>query len=461
MVEYFNADFEILAFFVLLFISVYLRTKYSMETEQNREFLRLVITIAGADFFDVLGAFSIHYDWARPLQYLVNTLYFFSAVLTAYIFSRYCFSFYYESRERKVLAVGRWAQIGMIVFLILLLFNLPTGIFFSFTAGGAYMRGPVFPVILVLPAAYFLLGMIFILRHMAAYTIAQRHLLLTFGGICILMPVAQGLFFPAYLANFFFGTVMIFLVLLTIETPDETELRVAIETLDSVKAELEEQVDEETKTLRDANEHLRNLTAQLTYAMTGAIDAKDRYTSGHSARVAYYSRLLAEKLGMNEKEQKEIYEMGLLHDVGKIGVPNSIINKPGRLTDEEYAVMKQHPVIGYNILSDITLLPGISTGARWHHERQDGRGYPDGLTADQIPFEAQIIAVADAYDAMTSYRSYRGVMPQGAVRDQIESGKGTQFNWRIADAMLELIDGDREYVLHEFRKGERGGDHAD
>jgi putative two-component system response regulator len=142
--------------------------------------------------------------------------------------------------------------------------------------------------------------------------------------------------------------------------------------------------------------------------------------------------------------------MGLLHDVGKIGVPDAVINKPGRLTDDEFAKIKNHPVMGARILKKIREMPKLVTGARWHHERYDGRGYPDGLKGTDIPEEARIIGVADAYDAMTSNRSYRDSMPQEKVREQIESGKGTQFDPKFADIMLQMIDEDTEYKMREM-----------
>lgn len=442
------ADFEVLAFFILLFISIYMRIKYSMETEQNREFLRLVISLDAANTFDVLGAWAINYNWPPFLKYVFNTAYFFSCTLVAYIFFYYCASYFYKDRQQKVTAL-KFNQYFFGAYLALLLVNIPTGLLFSFEKDGTYVRGPLFSVVMLAAGFYLLENIIFILRHREAYSRHQRSILLLFTVLAVVLPLLQLFFFPEYLTNFFFGTLMVFMILLSIETPDEQELNATIENLDRLKEELEEMVEEDTRTLRTTEQQLRNLTLQMSYALTGAIDAKDRYTSGHSARVASYSRMLSARLGMNEDKQQEIYLMGLLHDVGKIGVSNKIINKPGKLTDEEYAAMKQHPVIGYKILSKITLMPEISTGARWHHERPDGRGYPDGLTAGDIPYEAQIIAVADSYDAMTSYRSYRGVMPQEAVREQVEKGKGTQFNPRIADCMLQLIDEDKEYRMHE------------
>lgn len=198
------------------------------------------------------------------------------------------------------------------------------------------------------------------------------------------------------------------------------------------------------------------LTLHVVQTLAEAIDAKDTYTNGHSGRVASYSKEIAKRLGYDEERQDEIYIMGLLHDVGKIGVSDQIINKPARLTDEEFAEMKTHPGVGSRILQKIREMPRLSYGARWHHERIDGRGYPDGLTGSEIPEEARIIAVADAYDAMTSNRSYRDLMPQSSVRAEIERGKGTQFDPKIADVMLAMIDEDTGYTMHEGAEGETG-----
>ena len=206
----------------------------------------------------------------------------------------------------------------------------------------------------------------------------------------------------------------------------------------------------------------RNLKKSMDVVQTlaEAIDAKDTYTNGHSSRVAAYSKEIARRLGFPEAEQNEIYMMGLLHDVGKIGVPDAVINKPGKLTDDEFRQIRNHPATGGRILANIEDMPKLVTGARWHHERYDGTGYPDGLKGENIPMEARIIAVADAYDAMTSNRSYRRGMDQDKVREQIESGKGSQFDPRLADIMIEMIDEDRGYHLrdenqhHLFRDAE-------
>ena len=212
--------------------------------------------------------------------------------------------------------------------------------------------------------------------------------------------------------------------------------------LDHLQRNLEDEVEKKTK----ENERL---FMHVVSSLASAIDAKDTYTNGHSGRVAEYSREIARRAGYEGKELEDIYMMGLLHDVGKIGIPDAVINKPAKLTDEEYDIIKNHPVLGARILGNIKEMPKLANGARWHHERYDGKGYPDGLSGEDIPEEARIIAVADSYDAMTSHRSYRKSLPQEVVREEIEKGKGTQFDPRFASIMLEMMDEDVDYEMRE------------
>ena len=199
---------------------------------------------------------------------------------------------------------------------------------------------------------------------------------------------------------------------------------------------------------------VKRLTQQIMVALSSTVDAKDHYTRGHSYRVAKYSKEIARRMGRNEQFQEDIYAMGLLHDIGKIGVAGSIIRKDSRLTDEEYADIKEHTITGYNILKTITELPGLAIGARWHHEHFDGTGYPDGIKGTQIPEEARIIALADAYDAMTSKRTYTQIRPQAEVRAEIARCKGTHFDPDITDVFLRMIDEDTEYTMREIPETE-------
>ena len=199
----------------------------------------------------------------------------------------------------------------------------------------------------------------------------------------------------------------------------------------------------------EADKNLRRLFEQTATSLVNAIDAKDKYTHGHSSRVAEYSKKIAKKAGKSPRECDDIYYIALLHDVGKIGIPERIINKEGKLTDEEFAVIKTHPELGAQILKSIKEIPHISSGAHYHHERYDGKGYPAGLKGTDIPEYARIISVADAYDAMTSKRSYRDPIPQQQVREEIVKGIGTQFDPQFARIMVHLIDMDSEYDMKE------------
>ena len=219
--------------------------------------------------------------------------------------------------------------------------------------------------------------------------------------------------------------------------------------LSRLQKDLQREVVKQTRTAEERREKVERLSSQIMKTLAGTIDAKDKYTKGHSTRVADYAVKIAKKLGKSEKDQGDIYYLGLLHDIGKIGIPDRIINKTTRLTDEEYEIIKTHPIVGAEILENISELPELVLGARWHHERYDGSGYPDGLKGTEIPEMSRIIGVADAYDAMTSNRSYRDVLPQDVVRAEIEKGKGNQFDPLFADMMLELIDEDIHYQMRE------------
>lgn len=204
----------------------------------------------------------------------------------------------------------------------------------------------------------------------------------------------------------------------------------------------------QTQLANDASQY-KKLSEQSLLAITRAVEAKDLYTKGHSERVAKYSEMIAKKMGYSDDDAKTLYIMALMHDVGKIGIPDAIINKPGALTDEEFKIIKSHPVIGADILKEVDAFEKISEIALNHHERVDGKGYPNGLTGNEISDEVAIVSVADAYDAMTSQRSYRDIMEQAEVRAEIKKGIGTQFKKQQAEAMLEIIDADKSYELHQ------------
>ena len=194
---------------------------------------------------------------------------------------------------------------------------------------------------------------------------------------------------------------------------------------------------------------------QTVIAIARTVDAKDQRTADHSKRVAIYSEQIARAAGLDEKQCRDIEWAAKMHDIGKIGIPDSILNKPSRLTDEEYGIMKSHTTRGAEILADFTLLDNVIDGAKYHHERYDGRGYPQGLKGEEIPEFARIIGVADAFDAMTANRIYRQQMDFSYVLGEMERGRGTQFDPKYVDILLKLInDGtiDLNQIYHVSKK---------
>ena len=193
----------------------------------------------------------------------------------------------------------------------------------------------------------------------------------------------------------------------------------------------------------------RKMLSQTIRAFARTIDMRDHYTGSHSERVAKYARMLARRMKLSKETTRRVYQMALLHDVGKIGVDDTVLRKATPLSPDEYSKIKTHAMKGSEILRNITEMPELAKAARWHHERYDGKGYPDGLGGSAIPLEVRIIGVADSYDAMTSNRSYRRYLPQEVVRAEIKRNAGTQFDPQVAQCMLEIMDEDTGYTLHE------------
>ncbi|MBR6025393.1 MAG: HD domain-containing protein [Firmicutes bacterium] len=196
----------------------------------------------------------------------------------------------------------------------------------------------------------------------------------------------------------------------------------------------------ELELMREKQNRNKLLLREIVEDFAKIVDMKDKYTNGHSARVAKYTRMLATEMGYDEETIEKYYYIALMHDVGKIGVPEEVLNKPGKLTDEEFGIIKSHTTLGENVLKDISIMPELSKGAEYHHERPDGKGYPKGLKGDEIPEFARIIAVADTFDAMYSNRPYRSRMNFDKVVSIIQEVSGTQLDPDVVDAFMRLVE---------------------
>ena len=216
-----------------------------------------------------------------------------------------------------------------------------------------------------------------------------------------------------------------------------------------------------TEGLSSANQQLENANLSFASALVATLDARDQYTAGHSAAVAIYSRDIAARMGLPEKDQQLVHLAGLVHDIGKIGLPVGLLEKPGALTLDERRQMQEHSIIGERILKNVDDYSEIARIVRHHHERVDGHGYPDGLHGDEIPVLARIIAVADAYNAMTSHRPYRDAMPSRVARMRLAQAVETQFDTAVVAAFEALLAGaDEQYWSATRRDFMLSGVHA-
>ena len=309
-----------------------------------------------------------------------------------------------------------------------------TGFYYTFDAENRYQRGPGFFVCYLIPAVMLLIQITVIIQNFKKLNRIMSVSLLLFSAFPFIASALQLVMYGFSLINTTIAAMALLLYLFALKDMNDTYAHA-----NDLKVEL----------LTSEQQSMKRLFEQTAEALANAIDAKDKYTHGHSARVAGYSKMIAKMVGKSDKECDEIYYAALLHDIGKIGVSNEIINKKGKLTPEEYEAIKQHTVIGKQILSSIAEFPYISIGANHHHERFDGRGYPDKLKGSDIPELARIIAVADAYDAMTSKRSYRDPLPQATVRQIFIEEMGAQFDPQFATQMVHIIDKDQEYNMRE------------
>lgn len=207
---------------------------------------------------------------------------------------------------------------------------------------------------------------------------------------------------------------------------------------------------ERTRQQQELRKQMETMSLQMIQTLATTIEAKDEYTRGHSHRVAEYSVLIAKELGWKQKDIFHLYNAAHLHDIGNIGIPDAILNKPARLTDEEYAVIKEHTIIGAEILKNITLVKHVVEVARSHHECYDGTGYPDGLKGEEIPIQARIVAVADSYDAMRSRRIYRNTLKSEVIYEQFQKNRGVQFDPEITDTFLRLLDEGRLVIEEKY-----------
>lgn len=364
-----------------------------------------------------------------------NFIQFAMVLLIIWAFNHYIRDIYIDETGLKKIPV-RLTVIDILVIagLLLLCISQFTGLYYTFDESNTYQRAPLFLISMAIPCAMLIMQLSVIIQFSKYFRRGLFISLILFTTLPLIAGIIQFQIYGLSLINLTTGFLATMLYLFALK-----DMNVTVERARKVEYDF----------LKKQSEDSKRLFAQTAEALASAIDAKDPYTKGHSSRVAEYSRKIAELAGKDEQDCEEIYYAALLHDVGKIGISRTILNKNGKLTDEEYQIIKEHPNIGAQILSSISESPYLSIGAKSHHERYDGKGYPEGLKGEDIPEIARIIAVADAYDAMTSSRSYRGTIPQQLVREEFIKCLGTQFDPVYGKLMLHLIDIDAEFQMKE------------
>ena len=360
---------------------------------------------------------------------------FFLTIIVLSVFGFYLIDLYKEKTQKEDIPLRlkliKWVAL---VGTLLLVISQFTGLYYTFDATNHYVRAPLFMLCYLFPIVILGLELSVIIQLQRNLSSRMLVILIVFSVMPFVAAILQIFAYGFSLINIFIGITAILLYVFAI-----------LDINDSIRsAHIREK-----ELIKDKEDRTNALLNQTATVLANAIDAKDKYTHGHSSRVAQYSKEIAALSGKSEQECEEIYYAALVHDVGKIGISDAVINKKGRLTEEEYEEMKRHPVIGKTILASANLSTFLQEGAYSHHERYDGKGYPDGKKKEEIPEIARIIAVADAYDAMTSKRSYRDPMSQQKAREEIARGAGTQFDPVFAGVMLQLIDADTNYVMRE------------
>ena len=368
-------------------------------------------------------------DVSRLGYYMVrisNGMVYFLSLLIPFLVTKYLADLYInEAKFERVPIQLKVTEVLFVVGVVLVIISQFTGLYYTFDEQNNYRRAPLNVLCYVIPFLIVILQEWSIIQ----YRKRMRRNLATSMLVCIALPTLSSV-----LQIFVYGISITNMVTALVVCVFYTyALHFLSEAAERAKTH-------ELEFYKEARKKEAAMFEQTTEALANAIDAKDKYTRGHSTRVALYSKSIAKEAGLSENECNQIYFAALLHDIGKIGIRNNIINKPGKLNEEEKKQIRHHSELGSQILSSIKQAPFLSVGAHYHHERYDGNGYPDGLSGEDIPEIARIIAVADAYDAMTSVRSYRDPLETEVVKEELRKGMGTQFDPKYAAVMLKIID---------------------
>lgn len=437
----YNISFSIAAAVLILTLILVVTVHYSATNIVNKRFRLFLYGALAMIALDIATVATNDHASNFPswFNYFLNGLYFFSGALVALFFLYYCISYALKDaspQKRKKFYIINLSILG--AYALTLLLNGFFGFYFFFDSTNGYSHGPVYIMVNALSIFYLVESAAVFIAHKRNFNRRQIISIVVFYTVFLVSFVLQLTAFPGVLLSDFGTAVGALFVFFSIETPDYAKLISTLDELNELKASLEIQVASRTEELKEEKHSYEALTLETLSSLARVIDAKDHYTVGHSFRVASYSKGIGEELGIKGSALEKLYFAGLIHDVGKIGIKEEILTKPGKLTNAEFEAIKAHSALGGDILKGIREFPVFEAVARSHHERYDGTGYPDKKAGENIPFEARIVSIADSYDAMTSDRSYRRALSDEVALKEIRENSGTQFDPQMVEAFIRL-----------------------
>ena len=431
----YNTNFEAAVFILLTILYIYLRVRYYNRSAINVALGRLVIAEQLTVFLDLLTSVTITYADVVPLwvNMLLNSLYYGAIGLSSCMVAMFVMAFAKDSFSYKVVVTG--AKAILFLYYVLLVVNLFTGLLFDFS-NGEYVHGSLYVIVYIFPAFFVVGSAALVLLFRQLMTKVQRVTMMLIILFSMLGPILQLLAFPDILLSNVTPAMSLLLALFIVVSPNYQKLVVKRAQLEKARKDLSKEVMERTKEEREKEQREEKLSLQIIEALAATIDSGAESKQNHTENVARLSAVIAKE--MKYKNPQEIYCMGMLHDIGIIGIDEDVLLKKGIYSREDREEMQRHCAIGADILSAIKELPNMEVGARWHHERYDGKGYPDGLSGNDIPLEARIICVADAFDAMTQQRSYKERMSVEEALLEMKKESGKQFDPKVVRA-FELV----------------------
>ena len=439
----YNISFSVVALIVMTILLAIISVQYSSTNLVSKRFKFFLISGFMMIALDIFTVFTNGEAKHFPvfISMILNGIYFFSGGVVGIFFLYYIVSVAFKNaseKTKKMLYIVNLAVLG--VYALSLILNNWFGFYFYFDEALVYSSGPIYILVNLVTIVYVVETLVIMFMKHKEFNTRQMVSTMIFYAFFFMSFIFQLTLFRTTLLSDLGVALGALIVFFSIESPDYIKLMATLNELNELEASLEIQVENRTHELDKEKKSYEELTLETLASLANVIDAKDHYTNGHSFRVAAYSKGIAEELGLSRQECEQIYFAGLIHDVGKIGINEAILTKPGKLDPREYEIIKAHPALGGDILKGIKEFPIFEAVARSHHERYDGGGYPDKLGGFDIPLEARIVAVADAYDAMTSDRSYRKALSDEAAIKELKRCRGSQFDPAPLDAFLALIE---------------------